>query len=148
MVEREGRTGRCLCGNVGVSLRTAAQFDACHCGMCRRWGGGPLLAVEADGDVRFEGREHITIFESSDWAERGFCSRCGTHLFYRLKDRNHYVIPVGLLDDPGPLRFDTEIFVDEQPEFYAFEGDRTRLTGAELFDQERPSSEDDGQEPA
>ena len=39
--------GTCLCGAVTVSVsQPAASVGACHCRMCRKWGGGPLLAVE------------------------------------------------------------------------------------------------------
>ncbi|WP_282100132.1 GFA family protein [Thauera aromatica] len=32
-------------------------------------------------------------------ADRGFCRKCGSHLFYRLKKGPHYVLAVGLFDD-------------------------------------------------
>jgi hypothetical protein len=146
MTEHKTRSGHCLCGRVRVSLRCGDEVDACHCSICRRWGGGPLLAIEPEGDVKFDGVEQIAVFESSDWAERGFCRRCGTHLFYRLKEPVHYAIPVGLLDDPGALRLAKEIFVDEQPQAYAFAGERPRLTGAEVFEQFQASMRDEGQD--
>ncbi|NIT13149.1 MAG: GFA family protein, partial [Candidatus Dadabacteria bacterium] len=52
--------------------------------MCRKWCGGPLMAVNCGTDVTFEGEDNITVYDSSSWAERGFCSGCGSHLFYRL----------------------------------------------------------------
>ncbi|MEX1148116.1 MAG: GFA family protein, partial [Sphingomonadales bacterium] len=106
---------------------------ACHCGMCRKWGGGPLLAVESVGDIRFEGKEHITLYASSDWAERGFCARCGTHLFYRLRGQHHYAFPAGFLTDTAGLTFTSQIFIDEKPDFYAFANQTRDLTGAEAF---------------
>src|SRR5690606_10315722 len=91
--------GACLCGGVRITAKTESNsVGACHCKMCRRWGGGPLLAVECEGDVNFDGAEHISTFSSSEWAERGFCQTCGTHLFYLLKQEGHYAIPVGLFD--------------------------------------------------
>ena len=36
-------------------------------------------------DVIFEDESAIGVFESSEWAERGFCKSCGTALFYRLR---------------------------------------------------------------
>src|SRR4051794_39009432 len=40
------KTGTCLCGSVSVSVKLEkCAFDACHCGMCRKWGGGPALTV-------------------------------------------------------------------------------------------------------
>ncbi|MEO0579646.1 MAG: GFA family protein, partial [Pseudomonadota bacterium] len=84
-------------------------------------------------DTQFVGGDAIRVFNSSEWAERGFCSICGTHLFYRLKATGQHFIPVGLFDDTDGLEFAQEVFVDEQPHYYRFANDTKRLTGAELF---------------
>lgn len=127
-------TGSCLCGAVRLQATlTSRKVDACHCSMCRKWSGGPLLCVSAAPGAALEGTEHITDYASSDWAERGFCSRCGTHLYYRLRQTGEYMIPVGLLDDPGGLRFEEQIFIDEKPGYYEFANKTHNLTGAEVF---------------
>ena len=36
--------GTCLCKSVTIESNDATEFEACHCGMCRRWGGGLFLA--------------------------------------------------------------------------------------------------------
>lgn len=100
--------------------------------MCRRWSGGPGLAAGV-GSVRFDGAQHIGRYDSSAWAERGFCTRCGTHLFYRLKARDHYILWLGTFDDQSPFKVVNEIFVDEKPASYALAGDHPRLTGAEFL---------------
>ena len=126
--------GRCLCGAVRITARTKGNsIGACHCTMCRKWGGGPLLAVECGGDVALDGDEHISTFESSEWAERAFCSKCGTHLFYRLKDDAHYAIPVGLFDDGDQWALTEQIFIDQKPPFYSFGEQTKNLTGEEVF---------------
>ncbi|QDY69956.1 GFA family protein [Qingshengfaniella alkalisoli] len=128
------RTGRCLCGAVSFTAKGAHDsFDVCHCEMCRRWAAGPMLAIESDS-VDFEGEENIGIFTSSDWAERGFCKKCGTSLFYRLtigSGETH--VSAGALDDLAGMDLSKEIFIDRKPEGYAFAGDRPRLTEAEVF---------------
>lgn len=131
--------GHCLCGAVQIA---AASLDnhvgACHCGMCRHWGGGPLLAVDCGTDVAFTGEEHIAVYESSDWAERGFCSRCGSHLFYRLKQNRQYIMPVGLFDDLDKMVFDHQIFIDRKPAFYDFANETRNETEAEVFTKYAP----------
>ena len=127
--------GKCLCGAVGVAITMQGNhISACHCSMCRKWGGGPFLAVEPASGVSFTGGEHIGIFSSSGWAERGFCKQCGTHLFYRLKQEEHYALPVGLLDSSN-WAFTEQIFIDEKPDFYAFANNTSMLTGQEVFAQ-------------
>jgi hypothetical protein len=86
MASETERRGSCLCGAVRLAIQTTSKsVAACHCSMCRTLGGGPLLALECGTEVHFDGTDSISVFSSSDWAERGFCSKCGTHLFYRLK---------------------------------------------------------------
>lgn len=136
MGSRTEHHSACLCGAVRVAAGAgSASIGACHCRMCRRWGGGPLFAVECGSDVEFEGSEHVTIFSSSEWAERGFCRECGTHLFYRLKKEGHYAIPVGLFGGGSEWRFTEQIFIDEKPSYYSFAESTKDLTSEEVFAQ-------------
>ena len=111
----EGK-GQCLCGAIKFTAKNVSnKVAACHCGMCRRWGGGPLMAVSCGTEVTFEGEENITVFNSSDWAERGFCRKCGSHIFYRLKEIKEHQIPAGLFDNQGGFNFDLQVFIDRKP---------------------------------
>ncbi|MDX5444602.1 MAG: GFA family protein [Zoogloeaceae bacterium] len=128
-------SGSCLCGSVKLSAEVKDRvYGACHCGICRKWGGGPMLAVECAQAPTIEGAEHIRTFDSSEWAERGFCGKCGTHLFYRLKAQDFYALSVGLLEDTD-WRFEHQVFIDEKPAHYAFANRTHDLTGAEVFAQ-------------
>ena len=126
-------TGKCLCGAVTFQAENViTDVHSCHCSMCRRWTGSPMMAVGV-GAVSFQGEEHITRYDSSAWAERGFCSRCGTNLFYRLKEADHYIMTTGAFDDATPFKLAGEIYIDEKPEGYEFAGDHPRLTGEEFM---------------
>lgn len=126
--------GHCLCGAVTlIAPAMGHRLGACHCGMCRRWAGGPLLSVDCGREVTFQGDENITVYESSAWAERGFCKRCGTHLFYRLKHNQNYSVPIGLFDDSEGVEFDHQIFIDRKPDYYTFADTTTNMTQAEVF---------------
>ena len=132
-------TGSCLCGSVKVTVNALKpSVGACHCSMCRNWGGGPLLAVDCGSDVVFEGEAYVKSFDSSAWAERGFCSNCGTHLFYKLKEQNQFILPVGLLEDSEDFVFDHQIFIDEKPSYYCFSNETRNMTGQEVFDMYAP----------
>lgn len=134
--------GSCLCGAVNVSTTSMNNhIGACHCTMCRKWSGGPFLAVECGGDVSFSGEEYIKTYQSSQWAERGFCQKCGSHLFYRLKQNNQYYIPVAIFDHSENWVFDHQIFIDEKPEYYSFANQTKNMTAAEVFEQFAASSE-------
>ena len=126
--------GTCLCESVTIETNSVNEFEACHCGTCRRWGGGPFLAVHCDSNVSMSGREHIKVYESSDWAERGFCSNCGTHLFYHLKPTDEYIVPVGLFQSEDNFNFRQQIFIDKKPGYYAFANPTENLTEQEVFE--------------
>jgi hypothetical protein len=134
--------GSCLCGAVKISTNNMSNLvGACHCNMCRKWGGGALLAVECGSEVSFSGEENIGVYQSSQWAERGFCQKCGSHLFYKLKQNSQYFIPVGLFDNSENLRLDHQVFIDEKPEYYSFANETHNMTGAQLFAQFAQTSE-------
>ncbi len=118
------KTGKCLCGAVQFKAENVEpHVHACHCSMCRRWNGGPALAVFV-GSVSFSGEESIGRYASSDWAERGFCKQCGSNLFYFLKPEQ-YILWAGSFDDQN-FDLDGEIFCAEKPEWYDFSGDHPR----------------------
>lgn len=128
------RQAQCLCGAVHITANESAnEVGACHCRACRRWGGGPLLQIDCGTDVLIEAESDVSVFDSSMWAERGFCNKCGTHLFYRLKPTGQYIVPVGLFDDDAALVFDRQVFVDEKPHYYDFSNETQNMTGAEVF---------------
>lgn len=136
MISKAEQKGSCLCGAVSIAVKANSNsVGACHCNMCLKWAGGPLLVVDCGNDVQFEGDNNITAYRSSEWAERGFCNKCGSHLFYRLIKTQQYFIPVGLLDDPNEWVFDHQIFYEEKPAYYTFANETKNLTGAEVFAQ-------------
>ncbi len=66
-------------------------------------------------------------------------NRGGTHLFYRLKGNNEYVVPIGLFDDQPSVSFESQIFIDEKPEYYSFANETSFMTGAEVLAKYAPS---------
>lgn len=125
--------GQCLCGAVSFTVKNMNySVDTCHCGMCRRWGGGPLMFVDCRTDVTFKGEENITVYDSSDWAERAFCKKCGSHLFYRLKHNNAHQMLVGQFEDQENFHLDLQVYVDRKPAFYDFVNETRKMTEAEV----------------
>ncbi len=126
--------GTCLCSAVKFKAKTMnTQVGTCHCSMCRKWGGGPLMATDCGTGVVFDGEENISVYDSSEWAERAFCKKCGTHLFYRLKESGQLMMPVGLFDNEDVFEFEHQIFIDKKPAFYSFANVTHNMTEAEVF---------------
>ena len=126
--------GHCLCGNVTITLEDLNTFEACHCGMCRRWGSGPLMAIHSLTKPDIQGEDSMTVYPSSSWAERAFCHKCGTNLYYHQLGSETYVLSLGLFQDNPNLTFESQIFIDKKPDYYEFANDTANLTEQDLFD--------------
>lgn len=126
--------GHCLCGAVKITAPDVNEIGACHCGFCRRWGGGPLLAVHCGTEVQFEGREHIGVYSSSEWAERAFCRQCGTHLYYKLLPTGEHFVPAGVFES-NDFTMVSQIYIDRKPAYYAFANQTPMLTEKQVVDQ-------------
>jgi catechol 2,3-dioxygenase-like lactoylglutathione lyase family enzyme len=104
--------GGCLCGNVQYALTPPTDFAAhCHCNTCRRASGAAFLTWTSVPNDRFElvrGGDFVSWYRSSETINWGFCSQCGTTLFYRADVEGHAESPrinatyvtVASLDDP------------------------------------------------
>ncbi len=127
-------SGGCLCGAVRFTATPKNnEVGVCHCSMCRRWGAGPLFAIDCADTFKAESDDQLSVYASSDWGERGFCRTCGTSLFWKMKDKGMYIVSVDAFDDPGALTFSHEIFIDEKPNHYEFANQTQKMTGAEVF---------------
>jgi len=124
----------CLCGSVTIKANSIKPLiTACHCDMCRKWGGGPALALPCGTDVEIDGHDKVHIYDSSAWAERGFCANCGTHLFYRIKGTGEYSIPAGFFQELKGLEIEVQYFSDQRPDYYCFANKTKELTRDEVF---------------
>ncbi|MDX2290306.1 MAG: GFA family protein [Hyphomicrobiaceae bacterium] len=131
-------TGRCLCGAISFTATAKVDQDgkvavgACHCGMCRTWSGGVLLAVDEASDLRVDGEDRLAVYKSSDWGERCFCRTCGTNLFWRSPSLGVLAIMAGALDDQSGLSLTKQIFIDEKPAHFSFAEPTQTYTGEEF----------------
>ena len=126
--------GHCLCGKVEFEIKILNKFfNSCHCSMCRLWSGGPSLSVDTMDGIHFTSDEYIKIYNSSEWAERGFCNQCGTHLFYKLKNGTYCNVPLGLLKNQSEFKFKSQIFIDHKPNCYNFSNKTEMYTEMEVL---------------
>ena len=98
--------GGCLCG--GVRYRVSAEpshADYCHCRMCQRSTGAPVvpwLTVAREAFAWTAGEP--AVYRSSVNAERLFCPACGTQLAFRdLADPLALDVTVASLDEPAAV---------------------------------------------
>lgn len=138
------QTGHCLCGAVAYTAKGEQHMHVCHCSNCARWSGGPFIGMRFDGGIEITTPEAVTWYASSEWAERGSCSKCGGALFYKLhEEATPQVVSAGSLDAPPGVAIAEHIFIEEKPAYYDFTDKAPRVTGAEVF--ERFTGPQDGQ---
>ncbi len=111
--EKDVVAGGCLCGAVRYSIRGDLRaVTVCHCAMCRRstssLGAYTACAAEA---ITITGTK-LRWYRSSPSARRGFCSKCGSQLFWEPSHGRHMSIAVGSLDDASGLPIGKHIFVE------------------------------------
>jgi len=126
--------GKCLCGAISIKADELQELEACHCGMCIRWGSGPLFAIVYNSSIGISGREFISTYSSSDWAERAFCKQCGTHLYYHLKSTSKYVVCAGLFTNQESFEIKEQIYTDCKPSFYSLSNKTIMLTEAQVIE--------------
>lgn len=126
--------GHCLCGAVHFNSPETKEIGVCHCSWCRRWSGGPMLAVHCGPGVTFEGADHIAVFASSVWAERAFCKQCGTHLYYKLLSTGEYFVPAGAFES-NDFELSSQIYIDKKPNYYTFANQTAMLTEQQVMEQ-------------
>jgi hypothetical protein len=103
-----GLTGGCQCGAVRYRLDAAPSgTHICHCRMCQKASGGPFMASVLTSSFVVT-RGALSIFKSSDIAERGFCAGCGTPLTYRFLPGEILTVTLGSLDDPDAVAPQTQ----------------------------------------
>lgn len=99
-----GIEGGCLCGGVRFRLEGEPLVsDYCHCRMCQRGAGAPVVAWGTWPAERFAWtRGEPATFASSPRGERSFCASCGTSLtFVDLTDPGRIDVTLASLDDPA-----------------------------------------------
>ncbi|MFO1018329.1 MAG: GFA family protein [Hyphomonadaceae bacterium] len=113
-------TGSCLCGAVRfeVSCDLPAP-DGCHCSACRKWSGHYFVSTDVPrAAVKIEGEDKITWYRSSEKARRGFCSVCGSSLFWDPLHRDWTGIAMGAFERPTDTKIAVHIFVADKGDYY------------------------------
>lgn len=110
--------GTCLCGAVTFSTGSPPiGASVCHCHQCRKQSGHvrastqvPKTELEVIGPVQW--------CASSEDAKCGFCSTCGTLLFWKATDEHLISLSLGAIDGPTSLTLQKHIFVEDKGDYH------------------------------
>jgi len=112
--------GTCLCGAVKFEVAGALNPpDACHCSQCRKQSGHFWASTDVPRkDLTITGREHIRWFRSSERVQRGFCSICGSFLFWEAIKKDTVAVAMGAFDSPTDTKLSMHIYVADKGDYY------------------------------
>ena len=115
--------GSCLCGAVSFEVEGAFEHapEACHCTQCRKQTGHLWAGVNVRRTaLTLHGAEKVAWYASSEQVRRGFCSVCGSSLFWSPTIEGYPWISVamGLFDLPTGTRLAKHTFVNDKGDYY------------------------------
>ena len=113
-------TGSCLCGAVKFEVDgPLPPPDACHCSQCRKTSGHFFVSTDvARSALTIHGGEHVTWFRSSEKVRRGFCSACGSSLFWDPIHKDWIGVAMGAFESPTDTKLAINIFVADKGDYY------------------------------
>ena len=115
--------GSCLCGAVRFEVDGALEKspEACHCSQCRRQSSHYFVAVNVRRKaLTLHGDDKVTWYRSSPEVRRGFCSVCGSPLFWSptMDGYEWIAVAMGLFDLPTGVRLAKHTFVGDKGDYY------------------------------
>ena len=112
--------GSCLCGAVTFEFDgNLRPPDACHCSQCRKQSGHYFASSDVPrAALTIRGADKVTWFASSEHVRRGFCSNCGSTLFWDPIQRDSIAIAMGAFDTPTQTHLKMHIFVADKGDYY------------------------------
>jgi len=124
----ESLAGSFLCGSVRFEITPPfSAFRYCHCSRCQKATGSAHAANAFVPAARFAWRAGESLLKQFDLpgAQRfavSFCAHCGTRMPHRVRGRDDFLIPAGVLDQAPAQRPENSIFWGSRAPWYVEPG--------------------------
>ncbi len=116
MAEQQVYEGGCLCGALRYRATTDPLFVGhCHCQRCRKHTGAAFatfVGFPAESFTWTKGQP--ALYQSSELAQRGFCSECGSTISFHRPHKDEISILAGSLDHPDDVTPDHHIMTESK----------------------------------
>ena len=90
--------GSCACGAISYTAKALRPLWYCHCRQCRHMTGHFMAASQVDlSQIDISGEPKW--YYVSEKSRHGFCSDCGSQMFWRNDDNEYLSVTGGSLDD-------------------------------------------------
>jgi len=126
--------GSCFCGAIKFTTTLPSKWCAhCHCSMCRKTHGAGYVTwvgFESEQVMVTRGEHQLHWFDSSPGAQRGFCQRCGSSLFFRSeKWAGELHIALGCMDDPIDRQPQANVYFDQHVDWMPIDDKLKKVSG-------------------
>jgi len=132
----------CLCG--GVRFEVAGQLRdvvACHCQQCRKQTGSYMSATGcADDQLTMTASGTLAWYDSTPGYKRGFCSKCGSVLFWKAAATPRTAIAAGCFDEPLGVKLLGHIYCAFKGDYYEIAGGEFQSAGADGYSDAKPEA--------
>ena len=114
--EEKTFSGGCFCGDLRYEGRDPIDAGYCHCRLCQRSSGAPVLAWAGFSTASFSFVEgEPSSFQSSPRGLREFCASCGTQIAFRdSAEPSRVYVNIASLDDPASIEPEYHIWVESR----------------------------------
>jgi len=114
-------SGSCLCGAVRIAVDgPLGPADACHCTQCRKQTGHYFASTNVPRSaLSVEGEDKVGWYRSSEKVRRGFCTICGSVLFWDPLERDWTSVAMGAFEAPTGTKLELHIHVADKGDYYA-----------------------------
>jgi len=119
----------CLCGRIKFTTNgNHRDVQNCHCIQCMKTHGHHAAYTNVEEkDIEFTKKNTLKWFRSSKRAKRGFCSKCGASIFFKVIGTKNISIATGMYDGPTKLKTIMNIFTKDKLDYYKLNKDIKRF---------------------
>ena len=122
-------SGGCLCGAVRYEIHSElAGIACCHCSKCRNFHGHfAAYVLTTVDDLKFIEDSGLKWFRSltdeTPNVYRGFCSDCGSSMFWDPRGEDRIAVAAGSLDEPTGLKTLGHSWISQKGDYYEIHDD-------------------------
>lgn len=116
-------SGKCLCESITYEITGQARDVVnCHCSRCRRHTGHFMAATATEVDGIEISGDTLRWYDVTEQVQYGFCSNCGSTLFWRTERRPDLIsIAAGTLTPPTGLKTAAAIYTNYASDYHALD---------------------------
>ena len=114
------KIAKCLCGGIKIKIVGKLRHVInCHCTQCMKTHGNYATYTNAhEENITFINKISLKWYNSSNFAKRGFCSKCGASVFYKIKKSKTISISAGMFSNPTKFKTQSNIFTKGKLDYY------------------------------